>query len=167
MAEREGGGDVKDPSGTPRDATRRRAGRRDPRDNTEFADEPGLLDEVADRLGFRGRIKANPALGLLYRIGVGVLGVAVIAVGVILLPLPGPGWLIIFLGLGILATEFAWAERLLDYAKSKVLAWTHWVTRQSLVVKFVISLGCLAIIAGVVGGYVAWMGVPSWLPFVD
>lgn len=40
-------------------------------------------------------------------------GLVVIAVGVVLLVIPGPGWLIIFLGLGILAAEFAWAQRLL------------------------------------------------------
>ena len=37
-------------------------------------DEPGLLDEVADRLGFRARLKRNPALALAYRIGVAVVG---------------------------------------------------------------------------------------------
>jgi uncharacterized protein (TIGR02611 family) len=40
-----------------------------------------------------------------------VLGVTIVVVGVILLPLPGPGWLIIFLGLAILGTEFMIAER--------------------------------------------------------
>ena len=33
--------------------------------------------------------------------------------------LPGPGWLFIFLGLGVLATEYVWAERLLKTAKRK------------------------------------------------
>jgi hypothetical protein len=32
---------------------------------------------------------------------------------------PVQGWLVIFLGLGILATEFVWAERLLNKAKEK------------------------------------------------
>jgi len=43
-----------------------------------------------------------------------ILGVAVLAAGVVMLALPGPGVLVIILGLVILATEFAWAERLLD-----------------------------------------------------
>lgn len=43
-----------------------------------------------------------------------ILGVAVLAAGVAMLALPGPGVLVIILGLVILATEFAWAERLLD-----------------------------------------------------
>ena len=33
--------------------------------------------------------------------------------------LPGPGWLLIFVGLGILSTEYMWARRLLDTAKRK------------------------------------------------
>ena len=36
-----------------------------------------------------------------------------LAVGILAIPYPGPGWAIVFLGLGILATEFDWARRLL------------------------------------------------------
>lgn len=44
-----------------------------------------------------------------------VLGILVVIVGIILLPLPGPGWAIIFLGFAILATEFEPAERVRDF----------------------------------------------------
>ncbi|MEY4339042.1 MAG: hypothetical protein RLZ14_892 [Actinomycetota bacterium] len=53
------------------------------------------------------------------RIGVFVAGVVVMLAGVAMLVLPGPGLVVILLGLGILATEFAWAERALHSAKSK------------------------------------------------
>jgi uncharacterized protein (TIGR02611 family) len=53
------------------------------------------------------------------RIAITVAGVVVILVGVAMLVLPGPGWLVIFLGLSILATEYVWAERLLKKAKEK------------------------------------------------
>jgi uncharacterized protein (TIGR02611 family) len=43
-------------------------------------------------------------------------GVLLIA-GIAMLALPGPGWLTIAAGLAILATEFAWARRLLDRLK--------------------------------------------------
>ena len=48
-------------------------------------------------------------------------GVIVLIAGVILaLPLvPGPGILLVFLGLTILSQEFAWAKRVLDWAKQK------------------------------------------------
>jgi uncharacterized protein (TIGR02611 family) len=48
------------------------------------------------------------------RLMVFILGVAVVLAGVSMLVLPGPGVIVIILGLVILATEFAWAERVLD-----------------------------------------------------
>lgn len=54
---------------------------------------------------------------ILKRVLVGVIGGVVTLIGVIALVAPGPGWLIIFTGLGILATEFAWAARALAHAK--------------------------------------------------
>jgi uncharacterized protein (TIGR02611 family) len=126
--------------------------------------EPGLVDEIAERLGLRDRMRAHPALGPAYRLVVGLVGVAVIALGIVLLPLPGPGWLVVFLGLGILATEFAWAERLLDYAKDRVRAWTRWLGRQRLVVKGLVGVGTMSIVAGAVAAYLAWQGMPGWLP---
>jgi uncharacterized protein (TIGR02611 family) len=56
----------------------------------------------------------NPALK---RVLVGVVGGFVTLLGVVALVAPGPGWLIIFTGLGILATEFAWAARALTKAR--------------------------------------------------
>jgi uncharacterized protein (TIGR02611 family) len=51
------------------------------------------------------------------RIAVLVVGLVLIAGGVVLLVLPGPGLLLIIAGLAVLATEFAWAEVMLDKAK--------------------------------------------------
>ena len=50
---------------------------------------------------------------------VGLAGVVVIAIGIVLIPLPGPGWLIVAGGLAILATEFPAARRQLDRLKAK------------------------------------------------
>lgn len=47
-----------------------------------------------------------------------VLGCSVLGAGLAMLVLPGPGVLIIIVGLAILATEFAWAERALDRTRS-------------------------------------------------
>ena len=105
---------------------------------------------MADRLGFRDRLKKNPALALAWRIGVGVLGTAVVLLGLVLVPFPGPGGLIVFLGLGILATEFAWAERLLDYGRAKFRVLVRWVGRQHLAIGALISVATLAFVAGVV-----------------
>ncbi len=69
---------------------------------------------------FRARAKTTPAGELAWRIGVAVLGGTITALGAVFLITPGPGWLIIFAGLGILASEFAWAERAL--IKTKMVA---------------------------------------------
>jgi uncharacterized protein (TIGR02611 family) len=46
-----------------------------------------------------------------------VAGFTLLAIGGIMLITPGPGWLAIFLGLGLLAAEFVWARRLMDRIK--------------------------------------------------
>jgi len=49
-----------------------------------------------------------------------VSGFVLLAAGVVLLPLPGPGWVVIFAALAILARELAWAQRVLDWLKAQV-----------------------------------------------
>lgn len=41
-------------------------------------------------------------------------GFALLVAGVVLLVSPGPGWLLIALGLGLLSVDFIWARHLLD-----------------------------------------------------
>ena len=124
-----------------------------------------VRDDVEDRLGFRAFFAKHAWLDLTYRIVVGVLGAVIVLVGFVLIPLPGPGWLIVFAGLALLATEFAWAERLLTFARRKVHGWTQWVTRQSLLVRALIGLLSLLAVAAALWLYVQVYGVPGWLPF--
>jgi uncharacterized protein (TIGR02611 family) len=51
------------------------------------------------------------------RIVIGVVGLTAVLVGIALLVLPGPAFLVIPIGLGILAIEFEWARRLLRRAR--------------------------------------------------
>lgn len=77
---------------------------------------------------WRDRLRDRPRAELGYRILVGVVGLAILAVGIVAIPYPGPGWAIVFIGLGVLATEFNWARRLLAYAKERydtVMTWFH------------------------------------------
>ena len=134
-------------------------------DATEHTDRT-VLDQVETRLGFRAFFAKHAWLDLTYRIVVGVVGAAVVVLGFVLIPLPGPGWLIVFAGLAILATEFVWAERLLGFARRKVHGWTQWVTEQSLLVRGLIGLLGLVCVAGVAALYVALYGLPGWLPFL-
>jgi uncharacterized protein (TIGR02611 family) len=56
----------------------------------------------------------------LRRIAVAFAGGIVVAVGVAMLALPGPAILVIPAGLAILATEFHWAERVLQHVRELV-----------------------------------------------
>ncbi len=49
-----------------------------------------------------------------------VFGFTILLIGVALLVLPGPGTLVIIIGLAILAGHFLWAKRLLDKIKKEV-----------------------------------------------
>jgi uncharacterized protein (TIGR02611 family) len=49
-----------------------------------------------------------------YRVAYVVVAFAIFIGGLALVPLPGPGWAIVFIGLGMLALEFKWAENLME-----------------------------------------------------
>lgn len=74
------------------------------------------------------------------KVAVGIVGGFVLLAGIIMIPYPGPGWLVVFAGLGILSTEFEWAQHVLNYAKKKYDDWSEWVKRQNFVVKSFIWL---------------------------
>lgn len=69
---------------------------------------------------------------------IAIVGGMVVLVGLVLIPYPGPGWLIVFGGLAILATEFEFASKLLNYVKGKYDAWVEWVKRQNVFVKTIV-----------------------------
>jgi len=48
-----------------------------------------------------------------------IIGFTLLALGIVMIATPGPGWLTIMLALGILAAEFVWARRLLDRMKEQ------------------------------------------------
>jgi uncharacterized protein (TIGR02611 family) len=48
-----------------------------------------------------------------------IIGFTLLALGIVMIATPGPGWLTIMLALGILAAEFVWARRLLDRLKEQ------------------------------------------------
>ena len=64
------------------------------------------------------------------KIIIGVAGGLVVLLGLVLVPYPGPGWLIVFAGLAILSTEFKFASRVLKYARGKYDAWANWLRNQ-------------------------------------
>lgn len=75
------------------------------------------------------------------RIVIAIVGGVVLVVGVVMIPFPGPGWLVVFMGLAILSQEFAWARHTLHYGRRQYDKWTDWLKRQN---RFVQSLTVIA-----------------------
>ena len=68
-------------------------------------------------MNFRTWIKKTPAGRIFWRVFIGLIGGTITVLGSITLIGPGPGILIVLAGLGILATEFAWAGRVMMETK--------------------------------------------------
>jgi len=65
-----------------------------------------------------------------------VAGFTLLVVGVVMIVTPGPGWLVILLGLSLLAAEFIWARRLMDRMKRqggrvRDVVWRYMPSRSS------------------------------------
>ena len=107
-------------------------------------------DEDRSTVGLLDKIRANPTGHLALKIGIAVLGAFVIALGLILIPFPGPGWAIVILGLAIWALEFTWAKNLLNFTRRHVRAWTRWAATRSRPARAMIGLAGLLFVAGIV-----------------
>ncbi len=62
----------------------------------------------------------QPAYKFARRIVIAAVGVTVLLIGVALLVLPGPAFIVIPAGLAILALEFAWARRWLSTLRQRL-----------------------------------------------
>ncbi len=102
----------------------------------------------------RRRIRGSHVGLVVWRGGIIVAATVVILIGIVLLPLPGPGWLVIFAGLGILATEFEWAARLLRFVRDQVSRWTRWIANQGGWAKLTLGVAGLVIVVAAIGA--AW-----------
>ncbi len=51
------------------------------------------------------------------RTAIAMAGFTILALGVVMLVTPGPGWLVIVVGLSVLGLEFLWARRMLRRLK--------------------------------------------------
>ncbi|ANS63951.1 hypothetical protein SLINC_1727 [Streptomyces lincolnensis] len=133
------------------------------------SDEPGEVAVAADKAKADGAsderglgskapefIKARRMLHLSWQVGIFIIGLAVVILGIIMLPLPGPGWVVIFGGMAIWATEFVWAQLVLRWTKRKVTeaaqrALDPKVRRRNIILT---SIGL--VIVGVIVGIYLW-----------
>lgn len=164
-----GAPDTHVPGPTPRDGTR--AGTtpdavsqgRAPRD----AAPSGAADEEdlpGPDWAWRRRLRRNRPLYSAYRIVVFVVGLVVVLGGLALVPLPGPGWALVILGLVIWASEFEKARAVLEFVKRQVRRWNDWMMAQPIWVRIVVGLLTAAFV-----GFVVWCvlkvgGIPGFVP---
>lgn len=102
-----------------------------------------------------------------WRAIIAICGGLVVIAGLIMIPFPGPGWLVVFLGLAIWATEFAWAERLLVWVKTKVADATQRASAQPLWLRVfgtAVALVFTVVIVAGLAAYQGWFGLslPGW-----
>ncbi len=86
-----------------------------------------------------------------------MLGLLVVVLGLLLVPLPGPGWLIVIFGIAIWSSEFDRAHRLLTWVRRRLHTWNVWVQSRSRGAKAAIAAGTLVAVA--VG---AWLVVRTF-----
>jgi uncharacterized protein (TIGR02611 family) len=79
----------------------------------------GAAFEAEYSTGDRERTPEGARRNIIVRLAIIGVGTVITFAGLAALVLPGPGIVLILIGLGILAQEVAWAERLLTYARRK------------------------------------------------
>ncbi|HEV8572722.1 MAG TPA: PGPGW domain-containing protein [Actinomycetota bacterium] len=89
------------------------------------------------------------------RIAVTVVGFVVLIAGVVMMVTPGPGIVVILIGLAILATEWAWAERALDRAKETGSGALRMATASPLRIALSVALT----LAGIAAAVVVWIAL--------
>lgn len=113
---------------------------------------------------WRHGVRSRPSTYRVYRIVVGAIGLAITIGGLALVPLPGPGWLIVFVGIAILASEFESARKVEALGKRVLKSWTDWLQRQSGPVKALVGVATVAFVALVLYAVALVFGVPGWVP---
>ncbi len=123
------------------------------------------FEETVDRvlpphLRARAWARRRRATHVMWQAGVLLVGFGLVIAGVAMLVLPGPGWAAIILGLIVLASEYAWANRLLDPVRrwarrAADAALDPRVRKRNLVIAGVL----VVVAAGLVTWYVATFGL--------
>ena len=108
-----------------------------------------------------------------------------VVVGILIIPTPGPGWFMLFFGIGVLSFELTWPNRLLDYGLRKYDDFEDFWKRQGAGMKTLIGvlflLGCAVVFSGIfwvmwntgmLGFAEAWLAdwvdkLPDWAGFED
>ncbi|MGW6545324.1 TIGR02611 family protein [Streptomyces massasporeus] len=136
-------------------------GSNEPGEVAVASDETGTGEVYGEQdrgLGSRAPefIKARRALHVSWQVGVFIIGLAVVVAGIIMLPLPGPGWVVIFGGMAIWATEFVWAQLVLRWTKRKVTEAAQRALDPKVRRRNIILTSVGLVIVGVLVGFYLW-----------
>lgn len=123
-------------------------------------DEPRTRHPWLERL--RAQRDRHLSRSRFIRVPVALLGFTVVLIGLALLVLPGPGLLVIAVGLGMLALEFAWAERVLERTLDRMSQTSQTVQRASRLQKALSLAGAMATLGALIvaAGYLDFPLLP-------
>src|SRR5262245_22392334 len=115
--------------------------------------KPGARSRLID--GLKERRERHKERHQLIRVAAAMGGFLIVIVGIIMIPLPGPGLLVVAVGLAVLALEFAWAEQLLEQTLDRLSEAGEKVKRASPLEQAAVALlGVLAVATALVVVYV-------------
>lgn len=97
----------------------------------------------------------------IFRVAWGVAGMLILVGGVVMLVTPGPAFVLIPIGLAMLALEFAWAERLLERALVQAEKARQTAKETSRAQRIVLTAAALLAIGAAVAAAILWE-----IPFV-
>lgn len=116
----------------------------------ETGGRPRLIERV------RARQERHRQRTRIVRIAFAIAGFVVLLAGVVMLVTPGPGIPVIILGLGILALEFAWAERWLERVLDRAEQAVDQVTQGSPLRRAAVIAVSLLALAGAITLIALW-----------
>ena len=114
--------------------------------------KPGVRNRFVE--GLQERRVRHKERHRLIRVAAAIGGFLVVLLGIVVIPLPGPGLLVVAVGLAVLALEFAWAEHLLEKTVDRLSEARERVKRASPVGQAAVALiGVLAAAASLIVAY--------------
>jgi uncharacterized protein (TIGR02611 family) len=120
-----------------------------------------LIEAQEDRWAWRRKIRQDKRKLAVYRFAVGLLGLLLIALGLVSGPLPGPGGIpLVLLGLAVWSSEFEWAHQVMLWFKQQLHRYRTSSTPKK-VLFWVAFFSCCGLLGYV---YLLALGVPGWLP---
>ena len=120
-----------------------------------------LIEPEEDRWRWRRKIRQDKRKLVVYRAVVGILGLILVALGVVSAPVPGPGGIpLVLLGLAVWSSEFEWAHQLMLWFKKQLHRYRTWSTPTK-VLFWVAFFACCGLLGYC---YLLALGIPGWLP---